>query len=85
MIRKRSWTERQCVGNAAGENSTVCGKAGVTIPTVKQGPGTPSVLAIECPLPDLGTFQKDPKPPLSLTLEVTLRDGKAHRSFRLEE
>ena len=66
-------------------NSTVCGKAGVAIPTVKQGPGTPSVLAIECPLPDLGTFQKDPKPPLSLTLEVTLRGGKPHRSFRLEE
>ena len=61
-------------------NSTVCGKAGVAIPTVKQG-GTPSVLAIECPLPDLGTFQKDPKPPLSLTLEVTLRDGKATRTF----
>jgi len=58
----------QLVGTtSSGLNKTLCSES-TSAPTVHQGPGTMLLAPIQCRLPDLGSFLKNPQTPLSLTL-----------------
>ena len=62
---------------AAGANMTVCQGSSLAAPALPQGPTPTKAGSISCKLPDLGTFAKDPQPPVTLTLEVELHAAAA--------
>ena len=61
----------QLVGS---DGAAICQDA-VAIKPVPQGPGTTMGAAVECDLPDLGSFTAKPKPPVTLHLNAQLVVG----------
>ena len=62
----------EVLGTNSKENITICSHT-MTVKHVAQGPPAAWVAKISCVLPDRGTTQPEPQPPLALALRVQLR------------
>ena len=72
-ISRASLSWKVVAQEEGGRKHTVCSKSEIAIPHVASGPGSSKLMPVACNLPDLGTFQQSPKPPLSLVRHATLR------------
>lgn len=64
--------------SADGHRSDLC-EGTVTAHAIPRSPGTTNLEAIECPLPDLGSFSNAPQEPMTVFVEASLEDGQGQK------